>query len=370
MNAGIARTPEEKAAFGALNAHKLTEAESRFQAMLNKNSTDARAAAGMGFLRMQQNNFAAAISFLSQAEQNGFRDHSVVEGLATSRFWYTMGQASLSFDVNQLDVAAEKYKAALEMRPRSPEALNGLAGVYTKNQQYTDAATIYQQILKIQPSSADGWRGLFLAYARDHQTPQAMAVMARFPASVKASLNRDPDYLQTLAGIYQAEGRDADAQKVLAQALALPFPENGATLKTGTRLQYAGILMQAKRYDQAAELYKQVLNDDTSSLPAWMGLVTSEHQLLHDNDAIALVEKMPPDTYEAALADPGFLSMLGSIYAQANQFEIAQGLLERSVKLQTKAGGQPTLSLQIQLAAIYLQRNNAAQAYALYHQIL
>jgi len=366
MNAGIARTPEERAAFAALNAHKLTEAETRFQAMLDKNATNARAAAGMGFLRMQQNNFAGAISYLVQAEQNGFRDHSVVEGLATSRFWYTMGQASLSFDVNQLDVAAEKYKAALEMRPRSPEALNGLAGVYVKNQQFADAAGIYQQILKMQPSSADAWRGLFSAYAQAHQNQQALATLARMPASVKANLNRDPGYLQTLASIYQADGRDADAQKVLAQALALPFPENGSTLKTGTRLQYAGILMQAKRYDQAAELYKQILNDDTSSLPAWMGLVTAEHQLEHDTAAIGLVEKMPPDTYEAALSDAGFLSMLGSIYAQSNQFEIAQGLLERAAKLQSP----PPLNLQIQLAAIYLQRNNTAQAYALYHQIL
>ena len=370
MNAGIARTPEERAAFAALNAHHLTEAEARFQAMLDKDEKDARAAAGMGFLRMQQNNFGAAISYLEQAEQNGFRDHSVSEGLATSRFWFTMGEASTAFNANQLDLATEKYKAALDMRPRSPEALNGLAGVYTKNQQYPDAAAIYQQIIKIQPASLDAWRGLFLSYARNNQGPQAMAVMARFPASVKASLSRDPDYLQTLASMYQATGRDTDAQKVLAQALALPFPDNGSTLKTGTRLQYAGILMAAKRYDQAAELYKQVLSDETSSLPAWMGLVTAEHQLGHDNAAIELVEKMPPDTYESALADPGFLAMLGSIYQQSNQFEIAQGLLERSVKLQTQGGGQPSLGLQIQLAAIYLQRNNTTQAYGLYHQIL
>ena len=366
MNAGIARTPEERAAFGALNAHKLTEAETRFQAMLDRNANDARAAAGMGFLRMQQNNFGAAISYLVQAEQNGFRDHSVVEGLATSRFWYTMGEASLSLDVNQLDVAAEKYKAALAMRPRSPEALNGLAGVYSKNQQYSDAAAIYQQILKIQPASLDAWRGLFLSAARAHQNQQALAVMARFPASVKSNLSRDPEYLQTLASLDEAAGRDADAQKVLAQALALPFPNNGAELKAGTRLQYAGILMQAKRYDQAAELYKQVINDDTNSLPAWMGLISAEHQLQHDADSIALVEKMPPDTYESALADAGFLSMLGSIYAQSNQFEIAQGLLERAAKLQSP----PPLNLQIQLAAIYLQRNNTEQAFGLYHQIL
>jgi tetratricopeptide (TPR) repeat protein len=370
MNAGIARTPEEKAAFAALNAHHLTEAESRFMAMLQADEKNARAAAGMGFLRMQQNNFGAAISYLTQAEENGFRDHSVVEGLATSRFWYTMGEASLAFDVNQLEAAADKYKAALEIRPHSPEALNGLAGVYTKNQQYSEAAQIYQDLIKTQPSSFDAWRGLFLSYARNHQNQQAMAVLARTPAGVKSKLNRDPDYLQTLAGIYQAMGRDNDAQRVLAQALALPFPDNGANLKTGTRLQYAGILMAAKRYDQAAELYKQVLNDETGNLDAWMGLVTADHQLGKDRDAIELVEKMPPDTYEAALTDAGFLSMLGSIYQQSNQFEIAQGLLERAAKLQIQAGGQPSLNLQIQLAAIYLQRNDTEQAYSLYHQIL
>ena len=75
---------------------------------------------------------------------------------------------------------------------------------------------------------------------------------------------------------------------------------------------------------------------------------------------------MPPATYEAALADPGFLSMLGAIYQQANQFEVAQGLLERSVELADAGGRPPTIALQIQLAAIYLQRNNTAQAYAIY----
>ncbi|WP_263358261.1 cellulose synthase subunit BcsC-related outer membrane protein [Acidicapsa ligni] len=370
MNSGIARTPAERAAFAALNAHHLQDAEARFKVMLDANEKDARAAAGMGFLRMQQSNFGGAISYLVQAEQNGFRDRSVVEGLATSRFWFTMGEASAAFDANQLDAAADKYKEALTMRPRSPEALNGLAGVYTKNEQFPEAIGVYQQILKIQPASTDAWRGLFLGYARANQNTQALTVMARFPVRVKTALNRDPDFLRTLAVIYQADGRDADAQRVLAQALALPFPDNGANLKTGTRLQYAGILMAAKRYDQAAELYKQILNDGTDSLPAWMGLVTADHQLGQDRDAIDLVEKMPPATYEASLSDPGFLSMLGSMYQQSNQFEIAQGLLERSAKIQMQSSGQPSLSLQIQLASIYLLRNNTAQAYGLYRQIL
>ena len=104
----------------------------------------------------------------------------------------------------------------------------------------------------------DGWRGLFVAYARLDQNKEAMAVTARFPASVKAALAKDPDYLRTLASIYQAEESQRRRRRVLAQALSLPFPDNGTTLLADTKLQYAGILHQAKHYDQAAALYVQI----------------------------------------------------------------------------------------------------------------
>ena len=101
-----------------------------------------------------------------------------------------------------------------------------------------------------------------------------------------------------------------------------------------------------------------------------MGLVSAHHKMGQDTLAIADVEKMPPATYEASLGDPGFLSMLGAIYQAANQYDVAQGLLERAVKAQITAGGQPGVQLQLQLAGIYLLRNNTDQAYALYQQIL
>ena len=159
-------------------------------------------------------------------------------------------------------------------------------------------------------------------------------------------------------------------QRVLALALSLPFPDNGTTLLADTKLQYAGILIEAKHYDQAVALYAQVLINDPSNVSAWMGLISAHHEVGQDSEAIGDVEKMPAAAYETALGDPGFLSMLGAIYQQANQFEVAQGLLERSEKLQIAAGGQPSVALQLQLAAIYLLRNNTDQAYAVYRQVL
>jgi tetratricopeptide (TPR) repeat protein len=370
MNSGIARTPAERAAFADLNAHHLDEAEKRFMIILAEEPNNGRVAAGMGFLRMQQNNFGNAITYLERAEAKGFKAKTVEDALAASHFWLVMGEASQAFTANQLDVADAKYREALIMRPRSPEALNGLAGLLLKQQQFAGAALIYDQLVKVAPNSTDGWRGLFLCYARNSQNDKALAVEARIPPPVKAALTRDPEYLRTLATVYQTENRPADAQRVLAQALALPFPGNGLTLTAYTKLEYAGILMQAKRYDQALALFAQLLADDPGSLSAWEGLISAHHEMSQDTAALDDVQRMPPAVYEAALGDPAFLTLLGAIYQQANQYEVAQGLLELAAKLEIASSGVPTVSLEVQLAGIYLLRNETKHAYDLYHQIL
>src|ERR1019366_9485 len=117
INSGIARTAAERAAFAALNAHHLEDAQARFAELLQKDSNNGRLAAGMGFLRMQQKDFGGAISYLTQAEQNGYKERTVEDALATSRFWNVMAEATQAFDENNLDVAAARYNAALVLNP-------------------------------------------------------------------------------------------------------------------------------------------------------------------------------------------------------------------------------------------------------------
>ncbi|MGH9605998.1 MAG: tetratricopeptide repeat protein [Terracidiphilus sp.] len=370
MNAGFARTPAEIAAFAALSAHRIDAAEARFKAILHKEPNNGRATAGMGFVDMQRKNFGGPISYFNEAEQDGVKDRTVEDALETSRFWYAMGEATQALNANQLDVAAAKYRQALVMKPRSPEALNGLAGLLIEEKQYSAAAPVYAALIHVQPTSVDGWRGLFLADAEDNRSQQALAVQARFPASVRTALDRDPQYLGTLAAIYQALGRPADAQRVLTLALALPFPNNGSTLKNDTKLQYAGILMSAQRYDRAAALYAQILDTDPNNLSAWEGLIGAHHSLGGDAQALADIHRIPSAAYQSALNDSAFLALLGSIYQQANQFDVAQGLLERSVRVEIAAGAQPGVQIQLQLAAIYLERNDTTHAYDLYFKVL
>ncbi len=370
MNSGIARTPAERAAFAALNGHRYKEAETRFQAILESNPNNPRADVGMGYLRMQQSNFGAAVSYFTQANANGYHDSAVSAALATSRFWYTMSQAADAAKANENDLAEERYRAALAMRARSPEALSGLAGLYLKERRYPAAISTYQQLLRMRSASADTWRGLFLAQAQAGQSSAALDTMRRFPPSARAALNRDPVFLQALSGLYQSQGQTSLAQSTLARALSLPAAPGDSALHMGTELQYAGLLVQAQQYSQATTIYQQILNEDPNSLPAWMGLTSVYHQLGQDQAAIQLVERMQPTTYEAALSNADFLSMLASIYQQANQLEIAESLLERSVRIQTQGGQSPTPALMTQLAGIYMLRGNTQQAYQLYRQIL
>ena len=59
--------------------------ERLFATLLDKDPKNGRIAAGMGFLRMQQSNFGGAISYLAQAEQDGYTTKAVEDGLANSR---------------------------------------------------------------------------------------------------------------------------------------------------------------------------------------------------------------------------------------------------------------------------------------------
>uniref|UniRef100_A0A7V4XV44 Tetratricopeptide repeat protein n=1 Tax=Acidobacterium capsulatum TaxID=33075 RepID=A0A7V4XV44_9BACT len=369
-SSGLARTPGEQRAYAALNANRLQEAQTRFEALYQQNPNNPRVLAGLGFLQMKANNFGGAISYFSQAEQDGLHARVIESSLATSRFWYTMQQASNALTNNQLQAAEQGYAAALEMRHNSPDALAGLAGVYMKAQEPAQAIPIYQRLLKVKGSQSLAWRGLFLAEQQSGNSSQALATNARMPASIRQSLESDPEYLQALANAYQATGQSGKAQQALASALQLPFPQNGRNMKAGTRMQYASLLAQDHRYAQAAGIYRDVLNEDPNNVSAWQGLVAMEHQTNNDAQAIAIVEQMPPPVYDQALRSPDFLSMLAAIYQQQNQLNIAQTFLQRASRIYADNGTPVPVSLEMQVAAIDLQQSRPQQAYGIYREIL
>jgi tetratricopeptide (TPR) repeat protein len=374
---GRALTPEQAAvntqltaAYRALNEKRISEAEQRFKEILANEPDNLRALAGIGYVRMQQSNFGGAISFFEQAQHDGAHDPALESALSSARFFYTMSLGAMALNGNDLTTAEKQYQAALVMRPASPDALEGLGGTLLKAQQPAVAAQVFDRLVKVSPATPAAWRGLFLAQYGAGNTAQALETERRIPAPIHAQLMRDPDFLRTLASAYSSAGRDADAQRVLRSALDLPFPTEIHGVKAETELQYAGLLQQANRLDQAAGLYRQVLAADPGNTAAWQGLIRVEHAMKQDAQALETLESMPPANYDQAMRDPGFETTVASIYQAQNKLDIAQSILEKAIAQQTTTGQRPALGVELQLAGIYLAQNNARQAYPLYRQIL
>ncbi len=74
-----------------------------------------------------------------------------------------MQQANGASKLQQWSQAESFYRAALELQPNTPEALDGMAAAMLANQQTLEAVATYRQLLRVQPESVDGWQGLLAA---------------------------------------------------------------------------------------------------------------------------------------------------------------------------------------------------------------
>lgn len=365
-----ARNQEEAAAYASLNAKRLDEADARFKAILAKEPDNPRALAGLGYVRMQQNNFGGAISFLEQAKSYGARDTGLDSALETSRFWTVMGDAQTALDANDLTTAEQKYQEALSLRDNNADALEGLGGTLLKARQNEAAVQIFDRYTKVRPTAPAAWRGLLMAQYNAGDAPGALLTERRMPHTVSSQLMKDTDFLRTLASAYTAVGRDADAQHVLKTALELPYPSGATGLRIETQLQYAALLQQANRLNDAAALYSQIVQADLSNTQAWQGLVRVQHAMKDDVAAVQSLKNMTPSCYQQAMRDPGFQITVASIYQAQNRLDMAAEILEKSVAAQMQAGQKPSPAVLLQLASLYLSRNDAQHAFPIYRKIL
>jgi tetratricopeptide (TPR) repeat protein len=364
------RAAEEVAAYQALNAGRLIEAETRFKAILAADPRNPKALAGMGYVRMQQGNFLGAISFLEQAKEATPDDKPLLAALDTARFWFIMGEGQNALNSNDLTTAEKRYRSALELRPDSPEALEGMGGTLLKAQEPSPAISLFEHAVALQPASADGWRGLFMAQFQGGNTALALTTVKRIPPAPLAQLMTDPLFLQPLASAYYRVGRVAGAESTLESALKQRFPPEVKGLKADIQIQLAGTFSSTNQLDQAEATYRQVVADDSGDVAAWQGLVRVEHAMGHNDAALQTIQSMPPTVYAAAMRDTGFEIAVASVYEAKNKLDVAQDLLQKAVTEQTNAGQKPSPAIEMQLANIYAERGSPQLAYPVYQQVL
>jgi tetratricopeptide (TPR) repeat protein len=257
---GPVEDPLEGSAYRALNSDHLDQAEQQFETLLAKQPHNAKALSGMGYVFMKRGNFAQAEDYLEKARAAGA---TKLDGaLSTARFWNLMAQAANEQKTGDFKAAAQHYRDALSIKPSSSDAEEALAGLWMQAGNPAEAAAILKRQTQKSPADEGAWRNLFLAQAEMGDWKEAVATAQSMPGAVEANLETDPAYLRFLIQGYRALGRNADADREAARALALPFANHGRDLSPDKQLEYAALLMTVRRLEPALRLYRQVLEDD------------------------------------------------------------------------------------------------------------
>lgn len=334
--AGLAQTPAQDQGFRALHDGHDADAEKYFQAILAAAPKDGPALAGMGLVRLRQQKFSEARQYLERAIQNGVTAVLVQEPLDTVRFWEQMQNANAALKNHDVEAAQIAYKAALNVRPDSTGAREGLAAAQ----------------LALGNASA------------------ALLTLGEFPLKLQSQLAESIRFVQLESRAYAASGEMEKALMVLRRFLENPSAKLTAQQKEDIGLQYAALLTEAKHHEQAQESYRRILSTDPMNVAAWKGIVQCMHESGDDDAAWNALSTMPRASYQALLQDAGVLETLSSVALSQRHPEQAEEYLQRAVEQGANAGSSSLRGMELQSASQYMQRKQPRKAEAMYRKIV
>jgi len=352
------QSPMEASGYAALKAGNLKGAAEHFEAALHGNGSSVTALLGLGYVRMQERNFAAARELFERARTAAPENKEVAEALSGARFWALMGDGTRAMQTKRVADAQSIYEEALKIRPNYPHALRGLSGALMGQNKHEEATVVLATLTEQEPENAEAWRELIRAHYDAKGAEAALAALEKLPVKVALRLADDMDHQALLASVYSSAGRHADAAKAMERS-AQTATRVKKQSSPATTLQFAGIWLSQGQHAKAAELYQQVVDREPSNLVAWEGLLASLVNLRDDKRSSAVLTCMPKETYEEAMRRPGFVRAAALVETNAGRFEQAEKLLVRMIADQ---GDKPDLNTQIQLANVWIKQKRADKA--------
>ena len=315
------------------NQEVLTSLENIWKQKILQNPNDAEAHANLGAVYQKKNDFNAALSEYTKAEDLNPSNITTRLNLGTlyqaQKDYETAIEAyDTIIDVNpnymlaylykaqcyralgNKDAAMQNYKLALNLQPSNQSIKDEMFEMYEDSMsQEEKLAYLYQQIQN-EPSNAD----IAYRYAYElHKAGRISDAITYYNQSIKLNPKYENAYIN-LAQAYQQKGDFDKARSILTDAKGL-FPESSMIKKqlasldaeTGSLLYAkASELFNQKKYQEAIEMYKKILPATPESLVG----IGACYQSLNDNKSAAdyYVKSLAIDTkntdtaYYAALA--------------------------------------------------------------------
>ncbi len=366
-----ADSPLEGEGYKALAAGDLNLAREKFSALLALPGSVGKAHVGLGYIAMQQQDFAAAVENFEQAHVHGLQSPAIDKALLESRYFKAMAEGNKALKANDFEAAAAAFARARQIDPQRSEAVEAQAGALVAAGQPAKAEPLFAEIVKRNPDNLDAWVEWFDALLGAGEAQRVLDEQSKIPAAVNRRLEQRVDYLAILSSANKALGDDAAAQRLVdrvQEVAARAGSQSAPQQSSHAQLRAAGLLMQQGNTDGAAQLCRAVVQADHANVPAWEMLVRAAHVAGDDVSAMAVAERMPEAVYKTAMKDPEFLMTLAAIDQARRQYEQAAKLLERA-----RTTGPEDLAdsprFQLQLASLDLAGGNPERAYNGYRKV-
>ena len=200
------------------------------------------------------------------------------------------------------DTAADEFRRAIELDPRSVRLRIELADSLAAGEDFPGAITAYSDVLRLDPRNETGELGLAEAYRRVSNYDEARREIERATHDHPAS---------------SAPRRALERLEIERQQHERAADDNSAT--ADRQLQEAGELAKKNQFAQAIELLHQVLKNDPAN-PAGNALFA---KALYSIGEFAKAGEAIQKSLAAHPYNPGYLFIHGKILEKENRAEEA-----------------------------------------------
>jgi eukaryotic-like serine/threonine-protein kinase len=265
-------------------------------------------------------------AWLDQAAANAERAVRINGQLAP--VFVTLGRIHL--ETGKKDLALEEFQHALELDPRSAEALAGLAAVYESQARPADAEQILKRATALRPDYWEGFSRLGIFYYRQHRYAEAVAAMQKV---IEMTPDNAVGWLNLGAALRSA-GRLEEAAAALDRSIKIN-PSYAALTNLGN------LYYQQRRFADAAVQYEKALALNDKDYIPWLNLVHAYAWLNRSADAEACYRRALPLLEQQATLhpdNPTIQSKLGLTYVHLKDRARGFSHLEAAVALAPKDG--------------------------------
>ena len=246
--------------FKALNSGDISDAEKRFQKILQTNPNDINALGGLGAIRLRQQRFSEAESLLRKADQ---ANHKWGAPLKAARYWNKLQQADIASHAGNKEQSLALLKEAIAINPREPTGFVAMADL----QHQTDpksAEMSFKRALALAPTQLAALQGLANLYANQGRLDEADALLQQIPSSSDAQRQQERQVLQSTIDRGKAlkllnTGDTAGSKQLLESAV------NANPADPWARLDLARLYLQTGNQDQAKETMDRIFDNGQSA---------------------------------------------------------------------------------------------------------